>query len=82
MAYFCLNDKGGYENNDVFFHSSFAIIRKRETTTLYDVTKSWLKIIAESPHSWKKRVFMVAHSSFYFWHAIFVLMGHRIPLKQ
>ena len=46
------------------------------------VMKSQVKIIAESLHEWQKTVFMVAHTLFYFLHAILCLIQHTNLLKQ
>ena len=44
------------------------------------VTKSWVKIIAESPHEWQKSLFTVANVLFYFLHAI-LCHEHTNPLR-
>ena len=44
------------------------------------VTKSWVKTIFESPHEWQKPVSMVAHTLFYFLHAL-LFPKHKNPLK-
>ena len=61
--------------NNYFFVTSEAIRQ-----WFSRVTKSRVKIIAESPHEWQKSLFTVTKVLFYFLHAL-SCNGHTNPLK-